>query len=282
MSVLNFYEVLNVKPDATEKDIKKAYRILAKKYHPDTYDGNKAFAEEKMQEINIAYDTLSNENLRKSYDEKIGVNLKKDEEVYTSSNQNTTSKTQYYKNPYNKSGVNYEVKYRPNNSRIKYDSRGYAESNYYTTGMDEEEYYSKYDYNFKKAKIKELLSGKNLIYTLTAILIVIVLFSLAIYKVVESINELLTSTQTISEKINSSKEESKKASEENEKVLKETIYPALDDFTKNLKEKEQEFINEYKKNKNDKDKREILNEWGITDSEAQKEILELIEELNKN
>jgi len=57
---LNFYEILNVKTDANDKEIKKAYRVLAKKYHPDTYEGNKELAETKMQQINVAYDTLSN------------------------------------------------------------------------------------------------------------------------------------------------------------------------------------------------------------------------------
>lgn len=54
------YKVLGVSPDATEEEIKQAYRTLAKKYHPDRYVDSplKDQAEKKMQEINQAYDIL--------------------------------------------------------------------------------------------------------------------------------------------------------------------------------------------------------------------------------
>ena len=51
------YEVLGVSRDATDEEIKKAYRQLAKKYHPDVNPGDKQ-AEEKMKEINAAYDAI--------------------------------------------------------------------------------------------------------------------------------------------------------------------------------------------------------------------------------
>ena len=55
------YSVLGVKPDATDEEIKNAYRTLARKYHPDNYDDDnplKDLANEKMQEINSAYDQI--------------------------------------------------------------------------------------------------------------------------------------------------------------------------------------------------------------------------------
>ena len=55
------YEVLGVSRDATDEEIKKAYRQLAKKYHPDVNPGDKQ-AEEKMKEINAAYDAIKSGN----------------------------------------------------------------------------------------------------------------------------------------------------------------------------------------------------------------------------
>ena len=54
------YKVLGVSPNATDEQVKSAYRELAKKYHPDNYANNPLadLAQEKMQEINQAYDTI--------------------------------------------------------------------------------------------------------------------------------------------------------------------------------------------------------------------------------
>ena len=55
------YSVLGVKPDASDEEIKRAYRDLARKYHPDNYQNNPLadLAEEKMKEINEAYDAIT-------------------------------------------------------------------------------------------------------------------------------------------------------------------------------------------------------------------------------
>lgn len=63
----NYYETLGVGKDATSDDIKKAYRTLVKKYHPDLHPGDKAAAE-KFKEINEANEVLSDEKKRKQYD----------------------------------------------------------------------------------------------------------------------------------------------------------------------------------------------------------------------
>ncbi|MCD8023018.1 MAG: J domain-containing protein [Lachnospiraceae bacterium] len=64
----DYYEVLGVKRTASEQEIKKAYRKLAKKYHPDTNAGN-AQAEQKFKEITEAYTILSDTEKRKLYDQ---------------------------------------------------------------------------------------------------------------------------------------------------------------------------------------------------------------------
>jgi molecular chaperone DnaJ len=65
--VKNYYEVLGISKTASADEIKKAYRNLAFKYHPDRNSGDKV-AEEKFKEINEAYDVLSDEKKRADYD----------------------------------------------------------------------------------------------------------------------------------------------------------------------------------------------------------------------
>ena len=63
----DFYDVLGVSKDASQDEIKKAYRRLSKKYHPDLNDA--ADAEDKFKEVAGAYETLSDETKRASYDQ---------------------------------------------------------------------------------------------------------------------------------------------------------------------------------------------------------------------
>jgi DnaJ-class molecular chaperone len=67
MATKDLYDVLGVKRGASEKDIRSAYRKLARKYHPDVNPGDKA-AEEKFKEINNAHEVLSDPEKRKKYD----------------------------------------------------------------------------------------------------------------------------------------------------------------------------------------------------------------------
>src|SRR5215475_3169896 len=64
----NLYETLGVKRDASVEDIRKAYRKLAKKHHPDINPGNKA-AEDKFKAVSAAYEVLSDAKRRADYDE---------------------------------------------------------------------------------------------------------------------------------------------------------------------------------------------------------------------
>ena len=67
MKYKDYYEILGVSKNADEKEIKSAYRKLAKKYHPDLHQGDEAAAE-KFKEVSEAYEVLSDKDKRKKYD----------------------------------------------------------------------------------------------------------------------------------------------------------------------------------------------------------------------
>ena len=66
-NIPDYYAILQVAKDASQNEIKKQFRLLAKKWHPDKKQSNDA--EEKMAQINIAYEVLSDHKRRKMYDQ---------------------------------------------------------------------------------------------------------------------------------------------------------------------------------------------------------------------
>lgn len=64
-----YYRTLGVQPGASQDDLKKAYRALAKKYHPDLHPGDQE-AETRFKEVNEAYEVLGDPAKRKEYDVK--------------------------------------------------------------------------------------------------------------------------------------------------------------------------------------------------------------------
>lgn len=65
---MTHYEVLQVMPNASPEVIQMAYKALARKYHPDVFQGDKEYAETKMKQINEAYRVLSSPASRQEYD----------------------------------------------------------------------------------------------------------------------------------------------------------------------------------------------------------------------
>lgn len=98
----NYYEILEVNKKASKEVIEKAYKVLAKKYHPDHYIGEKhIYAEQKMKEINEAYRVLSDDFLKEQYD---GELEKEIEDFYHQKYQN--SRIKGYEENFQNSQVN--------------------------------------------------------------------------------------------------------------------------------------------------------------------------------
>ena len=69
MDFKDYYSTLGVPKTATAKELKQAYRKLARKHHPDVNQGDKSGADAKIKEINEAYEVLGDPDKRKKYDE---------------------------------------------------------------------------------------------------------------------------------------------------------------------------------------------------------------------
>lgn len=115
----NYYYILGVDFNASIDEIKKAYRKLSKKFHPDANHGDDdKFWEERFKEIQEAYETLSNETKRDNYDYKF--------KNYTKNNFNNYDKNEYeeklkreYEEYKRKEKENYERKFQEENERLK-------------------------------------------------------------------------------------------------------------------------------------------------------------------
>src|SRR5574341_2236296 len=93
MEYKDYYQILGVPKTASDKDIKQAYRSLARKHHPDVNPNNKA-AQEKFKEINEAYEVLSDTDKRKKYDT-LGANWQQYEQYQRAGGQGPFQYGQY-------------------------------------------------------------------------------------------------------------------------------------------------------------------------------------------
>ena len=94
----NYYEILQVNENASQEIIEKAYKVLAKKYHPDLQNDikKKELSEDKLKQINEAYDILSDSFLRGQYDAEL--QRQKEEEIKAKYGDKDygTEKTKFY------------------------------------------------------------------------------------------------------------------------------------------------------------------------------------------
>ena len=84
MQIPDYYQILEIERDATAREIKSAYRILAKRYHPDKNPERTAFAEKMFREVCNAYDTLQDKKRKSDYDRTLRTieRQQKSEEIY--------------------------------------------------------------------------------------------------------------------------------------------------------------------------------------------------------
>ena len=155
----NFYDILEVSRFASSEVIEKAYKTLAKKYHPDLQPEElKKDAENNMKKLNEAYEVLSNENKRKDYDLKLQEEENKKEQArQRASDYNKNSDTQnhnYTNNVNNSSNIynnhnNYNVSQASNNT---------------TNSINKEEIYNKVAQEYKNEYAKKMNDAINKAY----------------------------------------------------------------------------------------------------------------------
>ncbi len=187
---LDYYKILGVKDTATDKEIKDAYRKLAKKYHPDTFEGDKKFAENKMKEINEAYDFLSKPENRETinYEEK-NADEYNDSQAYT---------------PHNSYESNYEegTVYDFDDHFKTHTTRANPYYNY-SPYEDENDYTKMYYVDFGQIKSNLIVALKHFLIKsvltfITFIILVVVTFNFAI----KSINDIFGGTEELRTPIN--------------------------------------------------------------------------------
>lgn len=148
---MNYYEVLKSKKNASQKEIKNSYKNLIKQYHPDIYRGDNSFAELKTKEINVAYDVLSNPELRKEYDLSLEPKVELDQTTDTYNDYyNGFTGTEHDYNTY----ANYEKKYH-----------NYSNSSNYNTSTTQR-YHDKFSENMIKKVEKLSIISKLILFSI--------------------------------------------------------------------------------------------------------------------
>lgn len=196
---MNYYELLNVKESATDSEIKKSYKQLVKKYHPDVYDGNKEFAEKKIKELNQAYEILSDKSSRDEYDRVLNSVREETSKIFETKDNNSNDDYEIQKQ-------NIEKKY---NEMYNYDYYKKYSTNYY--GVDKSNQINNDYYNYNSNKTNDfinkatnninntILRASPKLITLVSALIIIIVFSI-ILALLSKVKELMSdSSKTFNE-----------------------------------------------------------------------------------
>lgn len=175
---MTHYEILGVKQNASQEEIRSAYKTLIKKYHPDLYQGDKSFADKKTKEINEAYDVLSDYTKRTEY------NLEINPTSYdnTSSYSYTPPKYDYTPPKYNynnNSYTNYDNRYSTKNSS-EYSDYQKRYTDYHRSKTPNSDYSSKNDFFYNKYNSVSNRLLLNIFLVLGIFIIYIIIFTSSI------------------------------------------------------------------------------------------------------
>lgn len=153
----NYYELLEVSEKASQEVIKKAYTTLVKKYHPDLQPiSEKKKAEEKIKEINEAYEVLSDETKRENYDKKLESERITAEKVKTKMNNNQS---------YNQASTPKKVIRKPNLSNNSNDFDAFNQFQKDYTNIMNEAYNNAYNQAYNNAYNQAYINNlKNMGY----------------------------------------------------------------------------------------------------------------------
>lgn len=162
----NYYEVLEISPNASREIIDKAYKILAKRYHPDVHpEEKKAWAEEKFKKVNEAYDILSDSEKKEIYDTELSA-------------QNLTYQNKYEKlyreNLYLKKQLQYFKQIQNNYNSINYINNNVSDNYYNYENNHNIASFSNYEKQEKKFEPK--ISSKDIIALFLTILFIFLVF----------------------------------------------------------------------------------------------------------
>ncbi len=186
----NYYEILEVNKNASPEIIEKAYKTLAKKYHPDLQsEENKKQGEEIFKQINEAYEVLSNEEKRKQYDMTLEESNPLNEQIEELYHENVDLKQQIYNmkqnNKNSSNETNYSKTYVSENQNIEINpneeyERKTREAEYYKNLNDtmQQAYHDAYVQDLKNRgyKIRYKKTWKERIRDIIALAITILIF----------------------------------------------------------------------------------------------------------
>ena len=190
MKERTLYEILEVSENASPEIIEKAYKTLAKKYHPDLQEeANKSRAEAMMKKINEAYDVLGNEEKRKAYNAELEAKREQEEferqstQGFQGYNGNMQYQNGNYANYSNSNANNQNANYNYEKGRLKYEKKLQAEELKQRQKMQDnlnKEYQNAYE-NYLRSlgyKIKHKWTKENTRDLLITIGILIVVFAI--------------------------------------------------------------------------------------------------------